>query len=610
MSRRTGAALLCAAVLLSFARAAAAQTQAEPDTPDVPGGPGVLTGEVVHQQATPDEGRGAGIDVLLYALPSAGTPGVRRGLTDETGAFRFEGISNDPETVYLVGARYRGVPFPGARVQFRAGQREAHTKVRISEISEDAAALHLPELEMRLEWRGSDVQVTETYRVENRGALVAHFAEDRRDGNRALFSAALPPGATDLESPFGLPLEGVARAGDTLRFFGPIYPSAWGGPFSERQEITLRYRVAAPDRDFSLRRDLPVGLERVVVDGGAGFESLEVSGAEQEELDGLRSWIVAGAALQSGLRLHARFPEAQQDPSALTRREVRVFLELDGAALTVREEHSFRVAGGAPLLAPGANDLLRFGLPPGARDLRFSPEANNWGLANNDDGILRLRGPLPAGEHQFDLAYQLPRRAPEVVYQFQSAPAVPLLSVFIADTGLMIETDRLHRRRPVRAGTRTYSFWEGFQIEAGQPVRVGLRSLPARGSAPRVVVSGTGALLAALAAVFLLAPFGRDRGALSEESADPLRVERNALYAALRDLEHDHETGKVSDADFATLRGDIRRRVAALFEREDAGTTPDSVTLPEIIACPSCSAPVRPGDRFCAQCGASLEAKA
>ena len=31
---------------------------------------------------------------------------MRRGLTDETGAFRFEGISNDPETVYLVGADF------------------------------------------------------------------------------------------------------------------------------------------------------------------------------------------------------------------------------------------------------------------------------------------------------------------------------------------------------------------------------------------------------------------------------------------------------------------------------------------------------------------------
>ena len=137
-----------------------------------------------------------------------------------------------------------------------------------------------------------------------------------------------------------------------------------------------------------------------------------------------------------------------------------------------------------------------------------------------------------------------------------------------------------------------------------------MRPLAARDAAPRFVVSGTGAALAALVALFLLAPLGGNRAALAHESTDPLRSERNALYAALRDLDHDHETGKVSDTDFATLRAELRARVAELFEQEDAGTTPDSITLPEIATCGGCGAPARPGDRFCSQCGASLEATA
>lgn len=593
---------LLALLALGGAGASSAQGVDDAGVGDVPRGVGVLTGEIVHQQGA----SGAGVEVLLYALPSSGAPGIRRATSDANRVFRFEGISEDPQTVYLVGARYRDIPFPGARVQFRPGQTEQHVKVRIGELSEDASALQIAELEMLVEWRGGDVVVTETYRVENGGEQVAHIGEARREAGAVLFTVALPERAKDLGSPFGLPLEGVARDGDTLRFFGPIYPSAWGGPFSERQEISLRYRLPSPETTFALEKPLPTGVGRVVVRGGAGFEDVDVSGATAEEIEGLQSWVLAGAALERGLSLRARFPEAQSDPSALTRRETRVFLELDGAALSVREEHFFHVGGNAPLLAPGEGALLALAIPRGARDLRFSPEASGWGL-ESDDGALRLRGPLPTGEQQFDVAYQLPRSARAVAYHFESEPAVPLLSVFVADTGLLIETERLHRRRPVQAGTRTYAHWEGFQIEANDRVRLVLRPLAGRDAAPRALISGTGAVFAALAALFLLAPFGKEREALRHESADPLRIEREALYAALRDLDHDHETGKVSDRDFASLRADLRGRVAAVFEREDAGTTPDSVTLPDYPLCAACGAMPGPEDRFCAQCGARLE---
>ena len=65
----------------------------------------------------------AGLPVLLYALPEAGSPGVREGVADAQGRFVFSNVSNDPGTVYLIGARVGEVPF-GVRVRFAGGELE------------------------------------------------------------------------------------------------------------------------------------------------------------------------------------------------------------------------------------------------------------------------------------------------------------------------------------------------------------------------------------------------------------------------------------------------------------------------------------------------------
>jgi hypothetical protein len=48
-----------------------------------------------------------------------------------------------------------------------------------------------------------------------------------------------------------------------------------------------------------------------------------------------------------------------------------------------------------------------------------------------------------------------------------------------------------------------------------------------------------------------------------------LREERDAALAALRDLEFDHRTGKISDEDYRPLVAEYRRRVAAALQALD-----------------------------------------
>ncbi len=84
-----------------------------------------------------------------------------------------------------------------------------------------------------------------------------------------------------------------------------------------------------------------------------------------------------------------------------------------------------------------------------------------------------------------------------------------------------------------------------------------------------------GALLAIAAVLFLARPFLR-RGSAGTTllQAPPverleLEEERDRTLAALKELEFDHRTGKVSDEDYRALVGELRRRAATVLHRLD-----------------------------------------
>ena len=83
---------------------------------DVPSGDGTLEGVVRHPDGPEKAG---GLSVALYALDADGTPSLRSTTTDVSGAFRFDNIASASGVTYLVGARYRDIPY-GKRVRFEA----------------------------------------------------------------------------------------------------------------------------------------------------------------------------------------------------------------------------------------------------------------------------------------------------------------------------------------------------------------------------------------------------------------------------------------------------------------------------------------------------------
>ena len=79
------------------------------------------------------------------------------------------------------------------------------------------------------------------------------------------------------------------------------------------------------------------------------------------------------------------------------------------------------------------------------------------------------------------------------------------------------------------------------------------------------------ALLALLAVAFVARPFVREPAPLSDRLDELSELERRRLelseerdwaLEALKELEFDHRTGKVSDDDYRALVGPLRRRAA------------------------------------------------
>jgi hypothetical protein len=90
------------------------------------------------------------------------------------------------------------------------------------------------------------------------------------------------------------------------------------------------------------------------------------------------------------------------------------------------------------------------------------------------------------------------------------------------------------------------------------------------------------AVLAVAAVVFVARPFLREPAPTSDRLDEPgegerkrleLAEERDRVLAALKELEFDHRTGKVSDEDYRAQVGPLRRRAAealrALEPREE-----------------------------------------
>jgi hypothetical protein len=108
----------------------------------------------------------------------------------------------------------------------------------------------------------------------------------------------------------------------------------------------------------------------------------------------------------------------------------------------------------------------------------------------------------------------------------------------------------------------------------------------------------------------------------SDPALEHLVTQRDATYAAIKDLEFDHTMGKLSDGDYKGLRAKYEIKAVAILQELDgmkraqprsarSAESADSIEqqvqrLRRGAKCPQCGAPHAANDVFCAKCGTAL----
>ena len=124
-----------------------------------------------------------------------------------------------------------------------------------------------------------------------------------------------------------------------------------------------------------------------------------------------------------------------------------------------------------------------------------------------------------------------------------------------------------------------------------------------------------GILLLGVSLAFVSLPFRQKQGAsLKKQKVDAHpQGRREGVLSALRDLDFDFKTVKVSEEDYTPLRARLMAEAAQYIEQEkieeeklEALIQSRRITQQQTFNCEHCSAPMEAGQRFCAKCGSAV----
>lgn len=91
------------------------------------------------------------------------------------------------------------------------------------------------------------------------------------------------------------------------------------------------------------------------------------------------------------------------------------------------------------------------------------------------------------------------------------------------------------------------------------------------------------------------------------QAREDLLAQKHLAYEAIKELEFDRASGKLSEADYQTMHKELEAEAIGVLKKLDALEGPEvSVPPPAPDACPSCGHVAEPDHDFCSGCGAKL----
>lgn len=92
-----------------------------------------------------------------------------------------------------------------------------------------------------------------------------------------------------------------------------------------------------------------------------------------------------------------------------------------------------------------------------------------------------------------------------------------------------------------------------------------------------------------------------------EEPDDPEETRRGIALIALKEIDFDRATGKLSDADYEALKARYTHEAVEAIREEEGTPTPAEEAVPATgLRCPRCGPRPEADARFCSDCGSAL----
>ena len=131
----------------------------------------------------------------------------------------------------------------------------------------------------------------------------------------------------------------------------------------------------------------------------------------------------------------------------------------------------------------------------------------------------------------------------------------------------------------------------------------------------------SGAVLAAICRPLFRRDDALESAIIEETEWDLLQRKKEVVLGNIQDLDFEYKCGKLSEADYAKVRGEMNAEAAAVLHNIDSIESTqdlDALIRREVLArrkqpgqskqtaCPSCGQKNPVTNKFCAECGASL----
>ena len=276
---------------------------------------------------------------------------------------------------------------------------------------------------------------------------------------------------------------------------------------------------------------------------------------------------------QADLRLDITVYESTADDSALQFDRLNLLLRsVDQGMLNFVEMGALSNGGDRTFVAAdpphAAVNALRLPLPPGALGVQMQSGFTSQDLVSGR-GALQVTSPIEPGVHEFALSFQVPVTGSTADLTLRLPYETADYSVYVPDTGVMLNTRDLQSDGSIVLGQQTYAVYGASNLSRNATVSAQFArdgSSPTSDLLELIVVCLAGVLLVVAGGTLLFVRRTRSRRtttatlALKPGAAD----ERLELVVRMAVLDERFAAGRVSRAEYDAVRNLTKRRLRQL----------------------------------------------